>query len=115
MEISFSATRPSGDYALVLPVGGKDQAALTALGDQATGVRAALARQRFEGEAASAVELFIDDSGTVRRLLVVGTGAGTSPADAAEKFGGTIVSRLLMSGETNAVIDLTGRNYDADA
>jgi leucyl aminopeptidase len=115
MEISFSATRPSGDYALVLPVGGKDQAALTALGDQAAGVRAALARQRFEGEAASAVELFIDDAGTVRRLLVVGTGAGTSPADAAEKFGGTVVSRLLMSGETNAVIDLTGRNYDADA
>ena len=115
MEISFSATRPSGDYALVLPVGGKDQAALTALGDQAAVVRSALARQRFEGEAASAVELFIDDAGTVRRLLVVGTGAGTSPADAAEKFGGTVVSRLLLSGETNAVIDLTGRNYDADA
>ena len=115
MEISFSATRPSGDYALVLPVSGKDQAALTALGEQAAGARAALARQRFEGEATSAVELFIDDAGTVRRLLVVGTGAGTSPADAAEKFGGTVVTRLLTSGETSAVIDLTGRNYDADS
>ncbi len=115
MEISFSATRPSGDYALVLPVGGKDQGALTTLGDQAAGIRAALARQRFEGEAGTAAELFIDDAGAVRRLLVVGTGAGTSPGDAAEKLGGTVAARLLLSGETRAIIDLTGRNYDADS
>ena len=115
MKITFSATRPGGDHALVLPVGGKDQAALSALGEQAAAVRAALAKQRFEGEASSAAELFIDDGGTTRRLLVVGTGAGVSPGDAAEKFGGTVAARLLTSGETSAVIDLTGRGYDADA
>jgi len=46
---------------------------------------------------------------------VVGTGANSKPADAAEKLGGAIVSRLLLSGETHAVIDLTGLDYDADA
>jgi leucyl aminopeptidase len=45
----------------------------------------------------------------------VGTGANSKPADAAEKLGGAIVSRLLLSGETHAVIDLTGLDYDADA
>ncbi|MEO5773161.1 MAG: leucyl aminopeptidase [Sphingomicrobium sp.] len=115
MQISFSATRPGGEYALILPVGGKDQASLTSLGDEAVRVRSALARQRFEGEAGGATDLFIDEGGSVRRLLVVGTGAGTSPADAAEKLGGTVAARLLTSGETHAVIDLTGRKFDADA
>ena len=85
MKITFSTTRPAGDHALVLAVAGKDQAALTALGDQVAGIRAALARQRFEGEAGSAAELFIDDGGTTRRLLVVGTGAGVSAGDEAKR------------------------------
>ncbi|MFL6734796.1 MAG: leucyl aminopeptidase [Sphingomicrobium sp.] len=115
MQIAFSATRPSGDHVLVLPVAGKDQGALTSLGEQAAGVRAALQKQRFEGEAGSAVELFFDDAGTTRRLLVVGTGAGTAAADAAEKLGGAIPARLLTSGEASAVLDLTGRNFDPDS
>jgi leucyl aminopeptidase len=115
MKISFSATRPEGDHALVLPVGGKDQAALSALGEQAGMVRAALTRQRFEGESASAAEVYVNESGQVRRLLVVGTGPGTAPADASEKLGGTVVARLLTSGETHAVIDVRGRGFDADS
>ncbi len=75
---------------------------------------AALDRNRFEGEAAGASEHFFDDGGTVRRLLVVGTGT-SSPAEAAEKLGGTAASKLLTSGETRAVIDLTGLDYDAEA
>ena len=54
--------------------------ASTRSGRRRQAVGAALDRQRFEGEAASASEQFIDDNGTVRRLLVVGTGTGGDAA-----------------------------------
>ena len=110
MQIRFADHRPEGDYALVLPVAGKDRKALASLGAEQQAVAAALDRNRFEGEAAGASEHFFDDGGTVRRLLVVGTGT-SSPAEAAEKLGGTAASKLLTSGETQAVIDLTGLGY----
>ncbi|MEP7129792.1 MAG: leucyl aminopeptidase [Sphingomicrobium sp.] len=115
MEIRFAERRPEGDYALVLPVAGKDRSSLASLGAAQQGVVSALDRQRFEGDAASASEHFIDDNGTVRRLLVVGTGAGTPAKDAAEKLGGTAAARLLTSGETRAVIDVSGLAFDADS
>jgi len=114
MQIRFADNRPTGDYALVLPVAGKDRSSLGSLGAAQQGVIGVLDRQRFEGDAASASEQFVDDGGTLRRLVVVGTGTGSS-GEIAEKLGGTAVSRLLTSGEKKAVIDLTGRGYDADA
>ena len=114
MQIRFADRRPEGDYALVLPVAGKDQNTLGSLGPAQEAAKAALERQRFDGEASSTAELFFDDSGTVRRLLVVGTGTST-PAEAAEKLGGNASAKLLTSGETKAVIDLGGLNYDADS
>ena len=109
MKISFADSRPEGDYALVVPVAGKSGSdVLRALGG---GIDAALGRQRFEGEVSGAAEHFVGD----RRIVAIGTGDGVSPADAAEKLGGAAVARLLISGETAAVIDLTGLNYDADA
>ena len=111
MQIRFASTRPAGDHALVIAVAGPDRAALGAFG---AGLDAALRRQRFEGEAGGAAEHFLaDDNG--RRLLVVGLGANAKPTDAAEKLGGKIVERLLISGETNAVLDLTGLGFDADS
>src|SRR6476661_7689942 len=115
MQIRFADTRPEGDYALVLPVAGKDRSNLSGLGSAQQSVVTALDRQRFEGDASSVSEQFIDDSGTSRRLLVVGTGGGTTPSEAAEKLGGTVAGRLQTSGESRAVIDLTGLNYDAAA
>ena len=112
MKIRFADSRPEGDFTLVLPVAGKDRARLEALGAERAMAEAALNRQRFEGEAASAAEVFGEESG---RVLVVGTGEGTKPADAAEKLGGTTVARLLLSGETHAVIDLSGLSFDGDA
>jgi len=114
MQIRFADSRPTGEYALVLPVAGKDRSSLGALGAVQQSVIGALDRQRFDGEASSGSEHFIDDNGAARRLLVVGTGSA-SPKEAAEKLGGTAVSRLLTSGEKKAVIDLSGRGYDADA
>jgi leucyl aminopeptidase len=112
MKIEFAATRPSGDFALVIPSAGTSRPGLGSLADR---VEAALERQRFEGDSGSAAEVFVDDNGTTRRLLVVGIGTDAKPTEAAEKLGGTAVARLLTSGETQAVIDLTGFDYDADA
>jgi leucyl aminopeptidase len=114
MQIHFADRRPEGDYALVLPVAGKDRKSLASLGAQQAAVSTALDRQRFEGDAAATSEQYFDDGGAVRRLLVVGTGSGT-PAEAAEKLGGNVVGKLLTSGETKAVVDLSGAGYDADA
>ncbi len=114
MQIRFAANRPAGDFALVLPAAGGVRSGFDSLGAAKAAVEASIKRQRFDGEANSAVEHFLEsDHG--RRLLVVGTGSGTRPADAAEKLGGMVAARLLLSGETNAVIDLTGAGYDADA
>ncbi|MEO5612087.1 MAG: leucyl aminopeptidase [Sphingomicrobium sp.] len=110
MQVTFADRLPDGDYALVLPVDRADTDVIKGLGD---GVEAILRRQRFEGDAGSAVELFLA-AGT-KRLLVVGTGKGVAPAVAAEKLGGTVAARLLTSGETHAAIDLTGLGYDGDA
>ncbi|HEU5285624.1 MAG TPA: leucyl aminopeptidase [Sphingomicrobium sp.] len=115
MKIRFADRLPDGDYALVVPVAGKDRAALERLGADRAGVEAALTRQRFEGEAATSAEHYLAAKDGVRRLLAVGTGNGSAPADAAEKLGGTVAARLLTSGEKHAVIDLSGLGYDADA
>ena len=115
MQIRFADKRPTGDYALVLPAAGKDRSTLGTLGPAQQAVAAALDRQRFEGEASNVSEQFVDEKGAVRRLLVVGTGSGSAPREAAEKLGGTAAARLQTSGETRAVIDLIGLGYDADA
>ena len=115
MKIAFAASRPDGDYALVLPVAGKDRSSLASLGAAQQTLAGALDRQRFEGEPSSAVEQFVDDGGTLRPVVVVGTGGGASGHEAVEKLGGTAVSRLLTSGETRAVIDVSGLNFDADS
>ena len=114
MQIRFADVRPEGDYALVLPVAGKDRNSLASLGAAQQAINAALDRSRFEGDAASASEHFFDDGGAVRRLVVVGTGAG-SAGEAAEKLGGNAAAKLLTSGETRAVIDLTGLGHDAES
>jgi leucyl aminopeptidase len=114
MQIRFADSRPSGDYALVLPVAGKDRASLASLGASQASVGAALDRQRFEGDASNVSEQFIDENGTARRILLVGVGANGKAADAAEKLGGTAVARLLTSGEKKAVIDVNSLGYDAD-
>ena len=115
MKIAFADRRPEGDYALVLAVAGKDRGSLATLGEAQQSVGSALDRQRFEGDASSSAEHFIDDGGTQRRVLVIGTGSGSAPREAAEKLGGTAVAKLLTSGEKRAVIDVSGLGFDADS
>ena len=108
MQIRFAASRPDGDYALVLPAANAAAESIKGVG---AGLEAALKRQRFDGEPASTAEHFAD----ARRILVVGTGKGPATSEGAEKLGGTVSARLLTSGEKHAVIDLTGLGYDAEA
>jgi leucyl aminopeptidase len=114
IKIEFADSRPSGDFALIIPSIGKKRPAFDSLGDKDK-VEAGLKRQRFEGEQGEVADLHFDDDGTLRRLLVVGTGNDSSPAKRADKLGGTAAGRLLTSGETHAVIDLSGLDFDADA
>src|SRR5579885_2899044 len=69
-------------------------------GAQALATAAAKA-QRFEGEAGSLVELFVQTGGTTRQLLLLGVGAG-SEVDW-EKAGGALTAKLLTSGATEVV------------
>jgi leucyl aminopeptidase len=114
MQIRFADARPTGDFALVLPSAGTRRPGVDSLGAAKAGVEAALKRSRFDGDAGSAVEYFLDSDGG-RRLLVIGTGADASSDEAAEKLGGTAAARLLTSGDTHAVIDLSGMKLSADA
>jgi leucyl aminopeptidase len=70
--------------------------------------------QRFERDAATVAEVFIDDAGTARRLLLAGLG-GKIEDGLYERVGGALSARILLSGETRLVLDLSGSNLDADA
>ena len=113
MQIHFADSRPSGDYALVLPVAGKKQPGIDALGADKAGAEAALKRQRFDGESGSVAESYLAGDGG-RRLLVVGIGEAAD-SKTAEKLGGAAAARLACSGETHAVIDISGFDFDGDA
>ena len=115
MQIRFADSRPAGDYALVLPAAGNDRPGLATLGSARAPLDAAIKRQRFDGEPGAFVEDWLTEGETARRVLLIGTGTGATTSDTAERLGGAIIARLLISGETHAVIDLTGLSYDADA
>ena len=106
MQVRFADRLPDGNFALVIPAAAADADATGSI----AGLRDALTRQRFEGDAGSAAEHFNEG----RRILVVGVGKSPTEKDGFEKLGGTAVARLLTSGETSAAIDLTSLSIDAD-
>ena len=116
IDISFAAKRPQGAYALAIPAGAED-----ALHDRLGGLDAAAASlavraaeaQRFERDAGGVAEAFVADGDAVRRLLLAGLGGDTAADGALEKVGGALIGRLLLSGETRLVIDLTGLKLGA--
>ena len=112
MHIGYAATVPNAPGALVVFAGktGGLVGAATAL-DTATGgqLARAVAAVRFEGDAATVVEVLAPAGCGAGRVLVVGLGAGDK-ADAAvfEKIGGAIVAKLMTSGATDVTVDMTG-------
>jgi leucyl aminopeptidase len=118
LKISFAAQRPSGPYALAIPVWSEDMLAdrLAALPEPARTLAARAAdAQRFERELAAVAETFVDEEGTARRLLLVGLGGRRDDEAVYERAGGALTARLLTSGETRLVIDLTGLAVDGEA
>jgi len=113
MQIRFAPQRPTGEYSLVVPIAGAARAVLDGLGGARAGVEAAMKRQRFDGEAGTSADHYLDSDGG-RRLLLVGIGTETATGEGAEKLGGTATAKLLISGERAAVIDLGHTFFDAD-
>ena len=109
MRIAFSPLPPvpGTDALVVLVAKGEALGGAAAALDAATGgaVARAIAAARFEGEAASIVELL----GHERRILVAGLGE-TAKSDAAafEKLGGALAAKLLTSGEPRLTVDFDG-------
>ena len=118
MNVTFANERPEGSYALAIPVWSEDLLAdrLASL-DEANRTLAAQAveAQRFEREAASIAQTFVADAGGARRLLLVGLGGKRDDETLFERVGGALTARLLTSGETRLVIDLSGMSLDGAA
>ncbi len=105
MQIAFTTQRPASPAVIALPV--RKDAALTGLVDGADALLAgAAAGQRFTGEAGTAADLFVTSGDTTQRVLLLGVGTGDDAAF--ERAGGALTARLLTSGVTEAVADLSG-------
>ncbi len=116
IQVSFAAARPKGAFALAIPVRGEDMLhdRLQGFDDAARtlAVRSAEA-QRFEREVGAIAETFIDEKDAARRLLLVGLGGKSDEAGLYERVGGALTAKLLTSGETKLVIDLSGLSLAA--
>jgi leucyl aminopeptidase len=117
VKVSFADTRPSGSYALAIPVWGEDMLSdrLNGLDETARTLAARSAEaQRFEREPAAIAETFIAEGSTARRLLLVGLGGKRDDEALYEKVGGALAAKLLISGETRLVVDASGTGMGAE-
>ena len=108
IKISFAETPNTLGHTstCVFPVrkDGVSAAAMPGLtNDQVAVIRAGAAVDRFEGEAGAVSDHFIAGP---QRILLVGIDKGD--AEAFEKAGAAIAAKLLTSGQTSAVVDLSG-------
>ena len=114
MNVTFAAARPIDAAVLAFPVTKDGVAGFAAEGFDAGLVQAAAAGQRFSGEAGTTAEAYVPTSGaTTTRVLLLGVGSGDDAAY--ERAGGALTAKLLTSGVTAAVVDLTGSGATATA
>jgi leucyl aminopeptidase len=118
LKVSFAKKRPGGTFALAIPVWSEDMIAdrLSSLDEagRKLAVRAADA-QRFEREAASIAETFVEEGDAARRVLLVGLGGKRDDEALYERIGGALTAKLLTSGETKLVVDLAGLDFDGES
>jgi leucyl aminopeptidase len=108
MNISFADFVPTGNTPIVLPVPKDGTAAVASVSlsaDAAAILRAGALASRFDGEAGSVFECFVDAEGA-RRILLVGVGQGS--LEDYEKAGAAVAAKLLTSGEGSANVSLSG-------
>jgi leucyl aminopeptidase len=112
LKVQFAAARPTGAFALAIPVRGDDavEKRLAAFGEAGSLAARAAAAQRFERELGGVAETFLADGDELRRLLLVGLGTQPEADGGFERAGGALTARLLVSGETKLVVDLSGLN-----
>jgi leucyl aminopeptidase len=107
MKIRLPDSLPADAAVLALPVAkeGMAQAKLDMLDDGARAlVTDAAAAARFDGEAGSIGEFFVPGAnGGVRRVALVGIGAGNEPDW--EKAGGALTARFLVGGVAHVAVD----------
>lgn len=125
MRISFSAySQPkSGSLVVLATKGGKLGAQAQAIDKDAGGaITRALKASRFDGEAGQILEILAPNFGRVNRILVAGIGKpGDADIHGFERLGGSVVARLLASGEKTLSLiidhfdDLAAKPADAAA
>lgn len=105
MNVTFAASRPEASSIIAFPVTKDDAGSFAPPGfDEGSGkiVGAAVAGQRFKGEAGTVAEVYV----TSGRILLLGVGSGDDAGY--ERAGGALTARLLTSGATAVTVDLTG-------
>ncbi|UAJ09489.1 leucyl aminopeptidase [Polymorphobacter megasporae] len=113
MLINYAATVSADMMGALAVVAAKDAplsgAALALDGVTGGQIARAMSAARFDGDAASVVEIFAPANSTATRVIVVGLGkAEAADAAAFEKIGGAIAAKLITSGEKSVTVDLTG-------
>ncbi|HWK35018.1 leucyl aminopeptidase, partial [Sphingomonas sp.] len=106
MKIRLIDSLPADTSVLVLPVAkdGMVDARFAMLDDDARRlVIEAAGAARFEGEAGAIAEFFVPGTGPVRRVALLGIGAGNEPDW--EKAGGAVTARYLVGGTTRVSVD----------
>jgi len=117
VKVTFADTRPQGAYALALPVWSETMLneRLSGLDENARRLAARAAEaQRFEREPAAIVETFYAEGETARRLLLAGLGGKRDDEALFERVGGALTAKLLTSGETRLVVDLTSLDVSGE-
>ena len=98
MEIRYSTVRSTAADTIVYAVKSNSMEQLPA----ASAMAPAASIARFNGECATLVESFAEVDGTVKRIMLLGTGTG-SESDM-ERAGAALVARLLTSGAKEASV-----------
>ncbi len=108
MQVEFTAQRPEGDHVLAyLFASGAVPAQALGAGHAAV-VGHAVEATRYTGEAGSIVDLYLGEGDGARRTLLTGTGSfAKDGTNGYEKAGGALAAKLLTSGATTLVIDLS--------
>jgi leucyl aminopeptidase len=117
VKVTFADARPQGSYALALPVWSETMLneRLSGLDENARRLAARAAEaQRFEREPAAIAETFYAEGETARRLLFAGLGGKRDDEALFERVGGALTAKLLTSGETRLVVDLSGLDVSGE-
>ena len=103
MKISTSATRPASADTLVFLVAKDRPVSLPVAACEL--IAKGCAAARFGGESGGIFETFVEEGGTILRLIVLGVGSGQE-ADI-ERAGGALAARLQTSGAVEVAISFS--------